>query len=286
MISEVDEEKGREEKSSMHELGRKSLGSGYFNNEVYKEMSERNIVEETIFGPKINQEDTRKNISYKDSVELFMKSVEEKRKNELYPHLEQDCSEDCKKRGCGNVSVVDGNWKLTHKICMWNPKSRHPTQNILKTYPNVCSEQPAYGSAFCVEHSRTVEDLGYPSELRKFLEKCGANPNSYNKEGKAKVSAILDKLTEQSTNQENTASASDAQGTTYFLRNRQLANRENFSLREDAESDCRKDIGEVQVFPPHHPNHPPHPLHCFTISPSRYYKLVKKLNFQTFRAYF
>ena len=149
-------------------------------------------------------------MSYKESVESFMNSVEEKRKNELYPHLEKDCSEGCQTRGCGSVAVVDGNWKLTHKICMWNPKNRYPAQNILKTYPNICPEQPAYGSAFCVQHSKTVEDLGYPSKLREFLTKCGANPNSYTKEGKALVSAELDKLTDKSTSQENTPSASDA----------------------------------------------------------------------------
>ena len=82
--------------------------------------------------------------------------------------------------------------------------------------------------------------------MRPFLEKCGANPNAYTKDGKAKVAAILDKLSLENTAEENTESAEEAQGIGYFLRNKQLANKENFMLSEDAEEDCRKDLGEVQ----------------------------------------
>ena len=133
-----------------------------------------------------------------------------------------------------------------HVICLWNPKSQQPIQDILLAYPNVCAEQPAHASAFCHKHSKIVQELGYPSELRPFLEKCGANPNAYTKDGKAKVAAILDKLSLENTAEENTESAEDAQGIRYFLRNKQLANKENFMLSEDAEEDCRKDLGEVQ----------------------------------------
>ena len=129
---------------------------------------------------------------------------------------------------------------------MWNPKKLHPIQDIFSSYPNVCTEQPAHASAFCTHHSKIVEELGYPSELRKFLEKCGANPNSYTKEGKIKVSKVLDQLSEESNSEETTNSAEDSQGMKYFLRNANLANKDNFTLAEDAEDDCRKDIGEVQ----------------------------------------
>ena len=113
---------------------------------------------------------------------------------------------------------------------MWNPKKQGPIQDIMSLYPNVCTEQPAHASAFCAQHSKIVEELGYPSELRKFLEKCGANPNSYTKEGKLKVSKVLDQLSEESTQEETTNSAEDSQGIKYFLRNANLANKDNFLI--------------------------------------------------------
>ena len=242
---EEKEEKKNEERnvrSTMHELGRKNLSSAYYNHEVYCEMVERGIVGEVIFGPKVDPDDTKRKISYNESIEGFMRDIDELRKNELYEHTSADCSEACKKRGCGQVASVDGNWKLSYKICFWCPQDKYPDQNILEAYPKVCAEEPAFGSAFCSAHSRLVETLGYPSQLRPFISKCGADPDAYTKEGKKMVKAVLQSLSKSKDTGGKTKSAEDAQGTEYLLRDRNISNQENFKMTETGES-CRKDIG-------------------------------------------
>ena len=67
--------------NKMHELKRKSLSSAFFYFEVYNEMVERNIVKQTIFGPKINPDNNKENLTYKETVENFMKNVDDLRKN-------------------------------------------------------------------------------------------------------------------------------------------------------------------------------------------------------------
>ena len=123
--NEMDEQGEQDVENKMHELKRKSLSSAFFDFEVYNEMVERNIVQQTIFGPKPNPENTKERLKYKETVEIFMKNVDDLRKNELYKHDEDDCSKDCLKRGCGSVAVGDGNWKLTHVIRV----AKNVTQN-------------------------------------------------------------------------------------------------------------------------------------------------------------
>ena len=242
------EEKGTEEieksrgRSTMHELGRKNLTSAYLNHEVFCEMVERGSVESVIFGPKNDPNDPRRKISYKESVEHYMKEVDQLRRGELYSHTAEDCSDACRRRGCGKVVSVDGNWKLSYKICLWRPQNRYSDQNIFEEYPNVCSEEPARGSAFCSSHSQIIEQLEYPTELRKFITKCGADPDAYTKEGKKKVRGVLEKLS-KTQDTKSTMSAEDAQGTSYFLRNRQISTKENFQTTDGPDDDCRKDIG-------------------------------------------
>ena len=240
-----DEDEKVKTRSTMHELGRKNLSSAYYNHEVYCEMVERGNVDNVIFGPKVDPADTKRKISYKESIEAYMRDIDELRKNELYEHTSEDCSDACKKRGCGQVASVDGNWKLSYKICFWSPQNKYPDQGILEAYPKVCSEEPAFGSAFCSVHSKIVEDLGYSSQLRKFITKCGANPDAYTKEGKKQVKAVLQSLSKRLDSGGSTKSAEDAQGTEYLLRDRKISNEENFKMTEDPEESCRKDIGIV-----------------------------------------
>ena len=121
-----DEDEKVKTRSTMHELGRKNLSSAYYNHEVYCEMVERGNVDNVIFGPKVDPADTKRKISYKESIEAYMKAVDELRKNELYEHTSDDCSEACRKRGCGQVASVDGNWKLNYRICFWSPQNKYP----------------------------------------------------------------------------------------------------------------------------------------------------------------
>ena len=238
-----DLEEEEEVETKMHEIKRKSVTAGLFNYLILDEIKERNEIENTIFGPKIDPQDNKKKVSYKDSVNNYMKQVDEKRKGEIYQH---ECSENCKKRGCGKVSSIDGLWKLSYKICMWEPKPRFNVQKPIENkYPNVCPEEPENLRAFCREHSKIVENHGYPSDLRKFLEKCGANPNAYSKEGKHKVKEVLLKISRDDTDGNKTDTVEETQGVKYLLRNRKITNTENFSAIEGTTEGCRKDIGEA-----------------------------------------
>ena len=54
--------------------------------------------------------------------------------------------------------------------------------------------------------------------------------------------AVLEKLS-KTHDTKSTMSAEDAQGTSYFLRNRQISTKENFQTTDGPDDDCRKDIG-------------------------------------------
>ena len=231
------------ETSQMHELGRKMLSAGYYNHQVYNEMVDRNSVSTEIFVPKTDPLDQRKTLTFKESLEQFMKKTDEQRRNELYKHTDEDCSTACKKRGCGQVATADGLWKLTYKICMYEPKHPYPNENIEEYLPNVCPEQPTSGGAFCEEHAKLIRAQNYPTELRPFLEKCGANPNAYTAAGRNLVKSVLEKLSNDVPQVGETAE--DVQGVGYLLRNRDFATAENFEVKPKEVGDCRKDIGEA-----------------------------------------
>ena len=59
--------------------------------------------------------------------------------------------------------------------------------------PNVCTNSPANGLAFCQQHSEIISRLGYPTGLREFLKSCassdgeGIDPANYTKSMQQKV---------------------------------------------------------------------------------------------------
>ena len=231
--------------SQMHELSRKALSAGYYNHQVLHEMLERGTLEDEIFGPKMDPSDPRKRLTYRDTLEMFMLQTDQQRRNELYKHTADDCSPACRKRGCGQVATADGLWKLSYKICMWEPKNPYPDTDVQDYLPNACPEQPSSGSAFCENHSLAVEKMGYPSKLRPFLESCGANPNAYTDVGRAKVKTLLQKLAQDNGDPTVGLAVEDVQGVGYLLRNRGIASGDNFKVDSKEKGDCRKDIGEA-----------------------------------------
>ena len=106
----------------MHQLTKLSLREAYYEHEVYSEMAERGQVESEIFGPYMDPRNPSVKISRKQSVDAYMRKIDNLRRNELYKHDEEDCSEGCRRRGCGTVASVDGNWKVvdrpTQLICI------------------------------------------------------------------------------------------------------------------------------------------------------------------------
>ena len=113
VINDEDKKKGEEgeeeatevarEKSTMHLLCRKNLSSGFYNHELMCELQERGQLGEACFGPKCGPQDENLTVSYKASVEQFMQQVEVDRREEIYQHTTEDCSEGCRGRGCGQV---------------------------------------------------------------------------------------------------------------------------------------------------------------------------------------
>jgi hypothetical protein len=115
-----------------------------------------------------------------------MEKVDTLRSDEVYHH--EQCSADCKKRGCGRLYVADGCWKLHYAICMYNVPTEKGTEKYL---PNVCTRAPMTGQAFCSAHCKEFEREGIPTGLRPFIKSCGANPENYSKDEKKKVEEKL-----------------------------------------------------------------------------------------------
>ena len=82
--------------------------------------------------------------------------------------------------------------------------------------PNVCTNSPATGSAFCTEHGKLVSALGYPTGLRDFLKSCAnkgeIDPENYTRNMQAKVDIVLQQISKQAPKASNIMSCSDAQG--------------------------------------------------------------------------
>ena len=110
LLDEVEEDEDEVEgklRNSMHELHRKTLQTGFYNHQVKCELQERDQTDEWTFGPKEDPQDPRRKISYSESLERYMTRVDELRREEIYDHK---CSLDCRRRGCGSIIVMDGNW--------------------------------------------------------------------------------------------------------------------------------------------------------------------------------
>ena len=105
-VEEGEEEKEPERKkqrkennvprSSMHQMMKSNLRAAYYGHEIYSEMAERGHVESEIFGPYSDPSNPSVKISYKKSADAYMRKIDNLRRNELYKHDEDDCSEGCR----------------------------------------------------------------------------------------------------------------------------------------------------------------------------------------------
>ena len=75
------------------------------------------------------------------------------------------------------------------------------SDDLQEFIPNVCTNSPTSGSAFCVEHCKIISDMGYPTGLREFLKCCAdvsnngeINPDKYTKEMQKKVDTVLQQI--------------------------------------------------------------------------------------------
>ena len=130
---------------------------------------------------------------------LFLENVENKRIKEIHQH--DDCTPECKKRGCGTVWSADGLWKLSYPICMCNVRGGL-TEDLQSYIPMVCTNSPLPGQAFCKEHCQKVSSLGYPTDLKDFLKSCSSerqivNPREYSKPMRQRVDEVIHEISEK-----------------------------------------------------------------------------------------
>ena len=67
-------------------MTRKQTNNAYFNGELVNELLERDITHTTVISTNKTRED-------------IFREIDSMRRNELYPHNDNDCTDDCKKKG-------------------------------------------------------------------------------------------------------------------------------------------------------------------------------------------
>ncbi|XP_046864630.1 uncharacterized protein LOC124459152 [Xenia sp. Carnegie-2017] len=112
-----------------------------------------------------------------------LEQIDKIRARSLYEHTSDDCSDTCKERGCGRLWVADGIWKLMFPHCMMRRKNFVKGIPLLN-YPNVCTESPQHGKAFCEQHVQYLEKNfpNVPTSVRGFLRYCGVKPSNIGEE--------------------------------------------------------------------------------------------------------
>lgn len=90
------------------------------------------------------------------------------------------------------------------------------TEDLSDFIPNVCTNSPEHGLAFCREHSEIISGLGYPVELRPFLKSCANNdeidPDNFTKEMQKRVDMTLKEIALKIPSSNKFKSCADAQG--------------------------------------------------------------------------
>ncbi|XP_068759139.1 uncharacterized protein [Montipora capricornis] len=162
--------------------GEKQCSSAFWNGELETEL--RDLGRLDFFGlMKLNADR-----------EKVMQGINSVRAKSVYSHSSDDCSPECKKRGCGKLWVVDGQWKLMFAHCMMRRK------NVIRglplvNYPDVCTNSPQSGKAFCVEHMKFLNEKypDVPTDIHGFLRYCGIQRENTGDDSDPSSEEILDK---------------------------------------------------------------------------------------------
>ncbi|CAB4029260.1 Hypothetical predicted protein, partial [Paramuricea clavata] len=214
------------------QLDRRTVSSAFYWHEIEDELRKRNLSEWVFTGTK------------DENLDAVMKYIDQLRCGELYSHTEEDCSDDCRKRGCSNFVSMDGIWKLRFPHCMYPVKttiSGLPTVN----YPDICPKEPiSRTSAFCKEHCEIATTKGVPTELRKFLHKYCGIPRS--NDGKKELSHV-DMNVNSSDVQRVETTIKNLKPQTTASEVTEMQELLNISQLEAENNDpCNKDTGEKQ----------------------------------------
>ena len=135
------------------------------------------------------------------------------------------------------------------------------SDDLQEYIPNVCTNSPSSGSAFCAEHCKLISGLGYPTGLREFFKSCASaateqiDPENFTKQMQQKVDAVLKQICNQMPSSDKIMSCAEAQGiiilsfysfpnlccagTEYLLQDKRLLNKNTVQLTGQGE-DCNK----------------------------------------------
>lgn len=221
--------KSSSEDGLLPSMTRKNVSSAYFNGELWNELLEKNLT--STF--KISNTSTRESV---------MRELDSMRKQELYPH--PDCTDECKKKGCENLRVIDSCWKVCMCHCMFAVPMEVDGFPSL-SFPNVCTNEPKVGSVFCEEHFSLLTRNGVPTRKEDFLKfiGCTGKPKSEKdiKTVDQKLTAFAERLYQQD-GQAGGVSALTYQGT-----NGIVSSMKAHAFEEDISGPvekCNKDTGE------------------------------------------
>nr|XP_022315777.1 uncharacterized protein LOC111119663 [Crassostrea virginica]XP_022315778.1 uncharacterized protein LOC111119663 [Crassostrea virginica] len=213
-------------------MTRKNTTEAFFNGEVESEIRERRLIEETHFDEEVTRE-------------TIMQRIDAWRREELYPHLPSECSPLCKEKGCENLRIVDGCWKLCFPHCMMAIPMEVNGYPLLN-FPNVCTSEPAPNAVFCQEHLKILSKYKIPTEKKEFLEHIGCKGNPSTMEDVKKVDERVvafmhDLLCKDECIRSTGKDAITLQGTKPLV---ERFNKNVLNSRDGASQSCNKDTGE------------------------------------------
>ncbi|XP_071125993.1 uncharacterized protein [Mytilus edulis] len=207
-------------------MSRKNAINSFFNGELEKEVRERQMVEEVTF-------------QKKDDRKVLMNKIDELRRAELYPHTETECSSICKERGCENLRIIDGNWKLCVQHCLYSIPMEIDGQPLLN-FPSVCTQEPQAGSVFCDDHFQLLKKKEIPVSKPDFLRCAGIDGPPKNPEERKEYDSKLAAFCRKLDGKDNISKSA-----AYYQGTEQLLKKLGPSAVNDVPEDlCNKDTGE------------------------------------------
>ncbi|XP_052089781.1 uncharacterized protein LOC127726445 [Mytilus californianus] len=207
-------------------LTRKQAMSAYLNGELANELRQRNM-------------SSTLGMTNKMSRELVMQEIDKMRRQEHYPHDPKHCTDECKKKGCENLRVIDGCWKVCMPHCMFAMEMEVQGFPLLN-FPNVCTSEPKPGSVFCADHYQILKDKNIPTQKEDFLQFIGCKKNPSSTED---IKAVDDKIKDFS---KQLASSTVGVSSLKYQNTEQIVSKVSPSDWQSTSTDtvCNKDTGE------------------------------------------
>ncbi|KAK6169667.1 hypothetical protein SNE40_020669 [Patella caerulea] len=238
-----------------------SLSDGFGMLNGSQDLIDRKLVANCFWWGELEEElrEEKKDVVFfnRNDRELCMRKIETDRCKSLYHHAAIDCTEECKARGCGKLWVTDGLWKLQFAHCMFHKQNTVDGVPLIN-FPDVCTEEPEPGSAFCPDHFKLMEKSKIPTSLKGFLKYAGVIRESavidedienqpLSEDAQSKISRVFCNL---KTAPNQGQSVIETQGGLEFVSDQSKSIPEiSSACAPDVQRDntCTKDLGERRV---------------------------------------